>query len=134
MSAESHDLCHCLPDPLGGGLDLVVSEMGVAQRHADVGVTEHPRDDRHRDAVHHRVAGKGMTEVVKADILDAGFAADPVPERKIGTEGSIRIARRREHEGTCVSRLPFEDAPGLAVEGDLSRARLAVGWKNYDPK
>ena len=28
--------------------------MGVSQRHADVGVTEHPRDHRHGDTVRHR--------------------------------------------------------------------------------
>ena len=30
------------PDPFGGSLDFPVAEMGVTQRHADVGVTEHP--------------------------------------------------------------------------------------------
>ena len=54
-SLHVHDGCDRSPDPFSRGLDFPVAEMGVTQRHADVGVTEHPRDDRHRDAVHHRV-------------------------------------------------------------------------------
>ena len=72
------------------------------------------------------MARMGMTEVVKANILDTGFAANPVPQCEIVAVRPIRIARRREHEGTCVLRLPFKDAPGLAVEWNLSRARLSV--------
>ena len=37
-----HDGCDRSPDPFGGSLDFPVAEMGVTQRHADVGVTEHP--------------------------------------------------------------------------------------------
>ena len=34
---------------------------------------EHSRDQRHRHAVHHRVAGMRVTEIVKAAVLDAGL-------------------------------------------------------------
>ena len=90
-----HDGCDRSTDPFCGSLDSPIVEMGVAQRHADVGVTEHPRDDWHRNAVHHRVARMGMTEVVKADILDTGLAANPVPQREIVAVRPTRIARRR---------------------------------------
>ena len=46
----------------------------------DRGICEGTRDDRHRHAVHHRMARMGMAEVVKADILDVGLAANPMPE------------------------------------------------------
>ena len=68
------------PILLGRGLDFLVPEVSVAQCHADIGMAEQTRDDRHRHAVHHRVARMGMAEVVKADILDVGLAADPMPE------------------------------------------------------
>ena len=39
---HAHDGCDRSPDPFGGSLDFPIAEMGVTQRHADVGVTEHP--------------------------------------------------------------------------------------------
>ena len=60
------------------------------------------------------------------DAFSRTAPGNPVPQCEIIAVRPIRIARRRKHEGTCVSRLPFKDAPGLAVEGNLSRARLAV--------
>ena len=38
----SHHGSDGLSDALGGGLDFPITEMSVTQRHADVGVTEHP--------------------------------------------------------------------------------------------
>ena len=42
LPCHVHDGCDRSPDPFGGSLDFPVAEMGVTQRHADVGVTEHP--------------------------------------------------------------------------------------------
>ena len=76
---HAHHRSDSLADALGRGLDFPVPEMGVAQCHAHIAVAEQPRDDRHRYPVHHRVARQRMAQVVKADILDPCFLADPIP-------------------------------------------------------
>ena len=40
VASDTHDVGNGLSDPLGSGLDVAVPEMGVAERHADVGVAE----------------------------------------------------------------------------------------------
>ena len=57
---QAHDCCDGLTDTLCRVLDFPVPEMGVAQRRAHIGMAEQPGNDRHRDAVHHRVAGMGV--------------------------------------------------------------------------
>ena len=42
QSSHAHERANGLPDPLGRGLDLTISQMGVAHRHAHVGMAEHP--------------------------------------------------------------------------------------------
>ena len=61
-----------LPDPFGGPLDVPVTEMGVAQRHAGAGMTEQAGDHRHRHPVHHRVAGVGVAKVMNSHVLQLG--------------------------------------------------------------
>ena len=122
-----HDRANGLPDPLGRGLDFAVAQMSVAQGHADIGVPEQPGDHRHRHAVHHRVAGVRVAQVVKPAVLDAGFPPHPIPEPDLTAARTGRVARRRKYEGASFPRLAFENAPGLAVERNLSRPRLAVG-------
>ena len=39
---QAQDISDGLSNPLRGGLDIAVGEMGVAQGHADIGVAEHP--------------------------------------------------------------------------------------------
>lgn len=124
---QTHKRANGLPDALGGGLDFAVPEMGVAQGHAYVGMPKEARDHRHGHAVHDRVARMRMTQVVQADILDAGFPADAVPEREVETAGPGGVERRRKHERASASRLAFQDAPGLGVEGHGSRPGFAVG-------
>ena len=80
--------------------------MGVTQRHVHITVAEQPRDDRHRHAVHDRVARMRMAQVVEADILDAGFPTDPIPEPKFEAAWAGRIGRRGKHESA--------PAPGLS--------------------
>ena len=123
---DFHDCGDGLSDPLGRGLDVAIPEMGVAQGHAHVGVAEKPGDHGNRHAVHHRVAGMRMTEVVEADVLDAGFPPDTVPEPEVGAARPCGVERRRKDERAAVPRLAFEDAPGLAVEGNPSRPCLAL--------
>ncbi|MCY4559457.1 MAG: hypothetical protein OXF79_24420 [Chloroflexi bacterium] len=41
---QTNDGCDGLSDPLGDGFDVPVPEMSVAQRHADVGMTEQVGD------------------------------------------------------------------------------------------
>ena len=103
------------------------SEMGVTQRRPHIGMTEQPGDDRNRDAVHHRVAGMGMAEIVKANVLDARLAPGAVPERKISAAGPGGISRGRKDERASAARPAFENAPGRGIEGNDPGARLAVG-------
>ena len=76
---QAHHRSDGLADALGRGLDFPVPEMGVAQRHAHIAVAEQSGYHRHRYPVHHRVARQRMAQVVKADILDPCFLADPIP-------------------------------------------------------
>ena len=94
-------------------------------------MAEQPRHHRHRHSVHHRVARKRVTQVVKSAVLDAGFTADPIPEREVVAARAGRVERRRKHEGAPAPRLPFDNAPGLRVEGNFSRSRLAVGQHQH---
>ena len=126
-----HHLVDGLADPFGCGLDFAIREMGVAQRHAHVAVAEQPRDHRHWHPVHHRVARKRVTQIVQATVFDVGFPPDPVPEREVVAARAGRVERRRKHEGAPAPRLPFDNAPGLRVEGNFSRSRLAVGQHQH---
>ena len=119
--------CDGLPDPLGRLLDFPVPEMGVAQRRADIGMAKQAGDHRHRHAVHHRVAGMGMPEIVKANTLDASLAPGAIPERKVAAAGPGGIARRWKDEGAFAARSAFENAPGRGIEGNDPGAGLAVG-------
>ena len=122
-----HHGTHGLPDPFRCRFYFPIPEMGVAQRHAHVRVPEQPRDDRYRHTVHHRMAGMRVAQIMKADILDARFPTDPIPERESETARAGGIERRWKHELAPATRLPFEDAPGLDIERNLSRSCLAIG-------
>ena len=63
-------------------LDLAIPQMGVAQRRAHIGMAKQAGDHRHRHAVHHRVTGMGMAEIVKANVLDARLAPGAIPEQE----------------------------------------------------
>ena len=67
--------------------------MGVAQCRPHIGMTEQPGDDRHRHTVHHCVAGMRVSEVVKANVLNAGFPPGAIPERKVAAAGLGGISR-----------------------------------------
>ena len=71
-------------DALRRCLGLPVTDMGVAQRHARTLVTEQARDDRQWDALQNSVAGKRMTQIMQANILDPGLPAHRIPERQVG--------------------------------------------------
>ena len=79
---------------------------------------------------YHRVARMSVAQVVKADILDACFPTDPIPEREFETARAGRVQRRRKHERAPASRSPVQDALGLRIERNLSRPRLAVGQRD----
>lgn len=126
-SSQADDVADGPPDPFRHGLDLAVPEMVVAQRHADVGIAEQAGDDGDGNAVHRRVAGMRMVEIVKPDVLDHVLLADPVPEPETRSAGPRRIARRGKHVSTLPSRLAFQYPSGRPVEGHLPRPGLAVG-------
>ena len=124
-----YGLCH----PLRRRLDLAISQMGVTQRGPHIGMTKQAGDHRHRHAVHHCVAGMGMPEIVKANTLDARLAPGAIPERKVSAAGPGGVSRGRKNEGACAAWPAFEDPPGLGIEGNGPRPRLAVGKKIYSP-
>ena len=112
---------------LGRCLDLAISQMGVTQRRPHIGMTKQPGDDRNRHAVHHRVTGMGMAQVVKANVLDARLVPGAIPEREVAAARPGGISRRRKNEGASAARPAFEDAPGRGIEGNDPGPRLAVG-------
>ena len=127
MGAESHNIGHGLPDPLGGLLDFPVSEMSISERHADIGMTEQSGHHRHRHAVHHRVARMRVPQVVKPHILNPGLLSDAGPEPEFSTARPGRIAWRGKHERAPVPGLPVENLSRPGVERHLPRPRLGVG-------
>ena len=90
-------------------------------------MTEQPGHDRNRHAVHHRVAGMAVAEIVKANVLDARLAPGAVPERKVSAAGPGGISRGRKDERAFAARPAFENTPGRGIEGNDPGARLAVG-------
>ena len=67
----------------GGGLDVPVADVRVAQRHLHLGVAEQTRHHRQRNTLHRRLAGKCVSEIVKAHILDTGQLPHPLPQAEI---------------------------------------------------
>ena len=61
-----HDSRHHPADTLGGGLDVAVADVRVAQGHLHLSVAEQTRHHGQRNALHRRLAGKRVPEVVKA--------------------------------------------------------------------
>ena len=94
------------PDPFGCGFDVAVSEMSVTQGHLHIGMSEQPRDHRHRRSVHHGMACHGMAQVVNADILNAGFASDAMPEPEVQT------ARTDLRDLSALTRVSVRLVPG----------------------
>ena len=68
----------------------------------------------------------GVAEVVKAAVLDPGFLTNPVPERQVRAARAGCIPGRGEDERAACARLTVQNAPGLAVERNRPRTRLAV--------
>ena len=101
--------------------------MGVTQRRPHIGMTKQPGDDRNRHAVHHCVAGMGMAQIVKANVLDARLVPGAIPEHEVAAARPGGISRRRKDEGASAARPAFENAPGRSAEGNDPGARLAVG-------
>ena len=90
-------------------------------------MAEQAGDHRHRHAAHHCVAGMGMPEIVKANVLDASLAPGAMPERKVAAAGPGGIDRGGKYEGAFAARSAFENAPGRGIEGHDPGPRLAVG-------
>ena len=120
-----------MPDPLGRLLDFPVPEMGVAQRRADIGMAKQAGDHRHRHAIHHCVAGMGMPEIVKANVLDASLAPGAAPEREVSAAGPGGISRGRKDERASAARPP-RSRPGLA-QSAMSPSDQARSVEGNDP-
>ena len=71
---QAHDSADGSPDPFGGIFYFPLAEMGVAQRHAHIGMAKHARDDRYGDAVHDRVARMRVAQIVKARVPQSTYA------------------------------------------------------------
>ena len=108
-------------------LGLAVADMCVAHRHARPLVVEQAADDRQRDSLQHGVAGERMTEIVHANVFDAGTLANFAPEPQAGRQRPPQIERRGEDEGARRSWLTVGGSRGvcrirIAAEGDIARA------------
>ena len=97
-----HDPRHLGADPFRRRLDVAVRQVSVAQRHLHVGVAQQARDHRQGHSVHHGMACHGMTQVMEADILNAGFASDAIPEREVVSACAGWVERGGKHERTAL--------------------------------
>ena len=66
-------------DPFGGFPDRVARKERVARGGFDPAVTEEPADDRQALAERERPRGKGMTDVMDANVVEPGPRADGLP-------------------------------------------------------
>ena len=126
-SRQSNDGVDRLPYPFRRRFDLTVPDMGVPHGRAHIAVPEQTGDKRKRHAVHRRLTGYGMAQVVQAGILNACLAPHRIPERK-----SMRLSARGildgwEDPGTGTLRhAPFHDVPRLVIQHDCSWTSFAV--------
>ena len=65
--------------PLCCRLDFLVRHMRISERHADLAVTEQPRDHRKRNAVEDGLRGDAVAKVMQAHILDFGLFSHQLP-------------------------------------------------------
>jgi hypothetical protein len=70
--------------------------VGVALGGVVVAVAEHLADDLEGDAVHDRVAGDGVAEVVQAHVAEAGEPADAAP----GDVEAVQLAGQLREQTT----------------------------------
>ena len=108
----SRDLRDPARNPVGGGLDRIVGEMGVAGGGLDLVVPEQLADHRQALADQQAAAGKGVSQIVNTKVLDAGALQDAVP-------GAVQ-------EGEMGARLLAGKHPG-AVIGALDAAQHGDG-------
>ena len=109
-------------------LGLAVADMCVAHRHARPLVVEQAADDGQRDSLQHGVAGERMTEIVHANVFDAGTLANFAPEPQAGRQRPPQIERRGEDEGARRSWLTVGGSRGvcrirIVAEEDLASRR-----------
>lgn len=109
------------------GLDVPVALMSVARRHSHVAMTEQPRNDRDRHAVHHGMPREHRSKVMKANVTDSGPATDGVPWPGADDAWTFRVAWRRKHEQARSTGLTLDDATSLGIEKNVARAGHAVG-------
>ena len=116
--AGSHALCRVL--------NLVVSDMGVSERHGRLRMSEHPGDSRERNTSRHGLARHGMAQVVQTHILDPGFPPCPAPEIELRGLRPCRVPRRRKDEGAACSRLASDDRLRRPAQPHRARPRLGL--------
>ena len=107
--------------------------MRVAQSHPGPRVAEQARNYRQRHPLHHGVAREGVAKVVQAHVLDSCLTPRLPPERQLRRAGPRRISRRGKHVGLAVPGLSPENGPGLRVQENRPRSRLAVGQAEHVP-
>ena len=110
--------------PFGSRFHLSVRDMRVSKRH--VPVAEQARYHRQRNALHDRMAGEDMPQIVQANVFQTGPLPRFVPKREAFVRGSRRVRRRRKDIRALRPRLAFDDRPGPRVQENLPRPRLAV--------
>ena len=122
-----HDPGDRLTDSLGRRLDLGIADMSVAKRHARMSVSQQTRHRRQRNPLHDGVSRDGVSQIVQANVRDARFAPHRVPECEAIAPGIAGVGERRKHPGAvCLLHQAPDDSPGLRIQVDPSRSRLAI--------
>lgn len=107
----------CAFYPFRSGFDIPVGDMRVAQRDLHAPMTEQPRHERRRNPLHNGMAGEGVPDIVRANILDPRPFPYLAPERKLVQEPRIRCGRK--DVWASGPKLAFGDGAGLCVQEDL---------------
>ena len=84
--------------------------MRISERHADLAVTEQPRDHRKRNALEDRLRGDAVAKVMQAHVFDSGSFSrqSPYSVKGVRRTGLLPVGGGRKD--------PWTVQPGLAID------------------
>ena len=102
--------------------------MRISERHADLAVTEQPRDHRKRDAVEDRLRGDAVAKVMQAHVLDFGLFSHQLPYSVKGVHrtGLLPVDGGRKDPWTIRPGLAFDDGFCFRAEKHCPGTGLTV--------
>ena len=121
---------HCVGDEsaysLSRNLSIAIADMGIAQRHGGIGMSQHSCDRRKCYSTCHSLTRDRMPEIVKTHVSDFSLPPRPVPQFEGFRNRSCGIATRREDVSAAGTRLAVEDSSRSLAQPDLPRSGLGL--------